>query len=195
MGGGWISAPWCVEAQRRDPKGARLWRNEMISVYVHYFERGPNFLKLALCVCVCNRKCLMPPWRTENWVLNLPQAQPCSFTGSWGWSTSLLCLVHSLTAWGESTCPPFCPKHSNNAHRQGRQSGMFVRLKSILLLFFCYFCNIQVLRPGVLWFLRNLNDPDFNPVQEMIHLPIYRHLRRFILSVVSAGSLWILKKS
>lgn len=45
----------------------------------------------------------------------------------------------------------------------------------------------QVLRPGVLWFLRNLNDPDFNPVQEMIHLPIYRHLRRFILSVVSAS--------
>lgn len=42
-----------------------------------------------------------------------------------------------------------------------------------------------MLRPGVLWFLRNLNDPDFNPVQEMIHLPIYRHLRRFILSVVS----------
>ncbi|OBS64400.1 hypothetical protein A6R68_07062, partial [Neotoma lepida] len=40
----------------------------------------------------------------------------------------------------------------------------------------------EVLRPGVLWFLRNLNDPDFNPVQEMIHLPIYRHLRRFILS-------------
>lgn len=45
---------------------------------------------------------------------------------------------------------------------------------------------LQVLRPGVLWFLRNLNDPDFNPVQEMIHLPIYRHLRRFILSVVRA---------
>lgn len=44
---------------------------------------------------------------------------------------------------------------------------------------------LKVLRPGVLWFLRNLNDPDFNPVQEMIHLPIYRHLRRFILSVVS----------
>lgn len=26
----------------------------------------------------------------------------------------------------------------------------------------------EVLRPGVLWFLRNLNDPDFNPVQEVI---------------------------
>ncbi|KAG8013864.1 E3 ubiquitin-protein ligase MARCH6 [Nibea albiflora] len=50
----------------------------------------------------------------------------------------------------------------------------------------------EVLRPGVLWFLRNLNDPDFNPVQEMIHLPIYRHLRRFILSVVFFGSIVLL---
>ena len=25
----------------------------------------------------------------------------------------------------------------------------------------------EVLRPGVLWFLRNLNDPDFQPVQEV----------------------------
>lgn len=32
----------------------------------------------------------------------------------------------------------------------------------------------EVLRPGLLWFLRNLNDPDFNPVQEMIQLPVYR---------------------
>ena len=32
----------------------------------------------------------------------------------------------------------------------------------------------EVLRPGVLWFLRNLNDPDFNPIQEMIHLSIPR---------------------
>uniref|UniRef100_A0A673XEN3 E3 ubiquitin-protein ligase MARCHF6 n=1 Tax=Salmo trutta TaxID=8032 RepID=A0A673XEN3_SALTR len=50
----------------------------------------------------------------------------------------------------------------------------------------------EVLRPGVLWFLRNLNDPDFNPVQEMIHLPIYRHLRRLILSVVVFGSIVLL---
>ncbi|XP_047224074.1 E3 ubiquitin-protein ligase MARCHF6-like isoform X2 [Girardinichthys multiradiatus] len=50
----------------------------------------------------------------------------------------------------------------------------------------------EVLRPGVLWFLRNLNDPDFNAVQEMIHLPIYRHLRRFILSVVVFGSIVLL---
>ena len=38
----------------------------------------------------------------------------------------------------------------------------------------------EVLRPGVLWFLRNLNDPDFNPIQEMIHLSIPRHMRRWV---------------
>ncbi|XP_023333010.1 E3 ubiquitin-protein ligase MARCH6 [Eurytemora carolleeae] len=46
----------------------------------------------------------------------------------------------------------------------------------------------EVLRPGVLWFLRNLNDPDFNPIQEMIHLPLIRHIRRFCASLVMFGS-------
>ena len=46
----------------------------------------------------------------------------------------------------------------------------------------------EVLRPGVLWFLRNLNDPDFNPIQEMIHLSIARHLRRFFASIVMFGT-------
>ncbi|KAF2367689.1 Zinc finger RING-CH-type [Trinorchestia longiramus] len=46
----------------------------------------------------------------------------------------------------------------------------------------------EVLRPGVLWFLRNLNDPDFNPVQEMIHLPMFRHSRRFLASTVIFGT-------
>ncbi|ODN03068.1 E3 ubiquitin-protein ligase MARCH6 [Orchesella cincta] len=46
----------------------------------------------------------------------------------------------------------------------------------------------EVLRPGVLWFLRNLNDPDFNPIQEMIHLPILRHIRRFLFSMIIFGT-------
>uniref|UniRef100_A0A1I7XD18 RING-type E3 ubiquitin transferase n=1 Tax=Heterorhabditis bacteriophora TaxID=37862 RepID=A0A1I7XD18_HETBA len=40
----------------------------------------------------------------------------------------------------------------------------------------------EVLRPGVLWFMRNLNDPEFNPIQEMIELPVTRHLRRLVAS-------------
>lgn len=31
----------------------------------------------------------------------------------------------------------------------------------------------EVLRPGVLWFLRNLNDPDFNPIQVILNVYIY----------------------
>ncbi|KAG5678025.1 hypothetical protein PVAND_007733 [Polypedilum vanderplanki] len=46
----------------------------------------------------------------------------------------------------------------------------------------------EVLRPGVLWFLRNLNDPDFSPIQEMIHLSILRHIRRLIASAIIFGS-------
>ncbi|KAI1285561.1 E3 ubiquitin-protein ligase MARCHF6 [Halotydeus destructor] len=46
----------------------------------------------------------------------------------------------------------------------------------------------EVLRPGVLWFLQNLNDPEFNPIQEMIHLPIFGHLRRFLASLVIFGT-------
>lgn len=45
----------------------------------------------------------------------------------------------------------------------------------------------EVLRPGILWFLRNLNDPDFNPVQEMIQLPVVKHVRRFLTSVTLFG--------
>lgn len=29
----------------------------------------------------------------------------------------------------------------------------------------------EVLRPGVLWFLRNLNDPDFSPIQVRKSVP------------------------
>jgi len=46
----------------------------------------------------------------------------------------------------------------------------------------------EVFRPGVLWFLRNLNDPDFNPIQEMIHLPLLRHIRRFCASLILFGT-------
>ncbi|CAH2242751.1 jg11908 [Pararge aegeria aegeria] len=46
----------------------------------------------------------------------------------------------------------------------------------------------EVLRPGVLWFLKNLNDPDFSPVQEMIHLPVWSHIRRLVVSAMVFGT-------
>ncbi|XP_046484590.1 E3 ubiquitin-protein ligase MARCH6 [Neodiprion pinetum] len=50
----------------------------------------------------------------------------------------------------------------------------------------------EVVRPGVLWFLRNLNDPDFSPIQEMIHLPLLRHARRLVASAVIFGTVVLL---
>ncbi|XP_047132689.1 E3 ubiquitin-protein ligase MARCHF6 isoform X1 [Hydra vulgaris] len=46
----------------------------------------------------------------------------------------------------------------------------------------------EILRPGVLWFIRNINDPQFHPVKEMIRLSVLGHSRRFLLSLVVFGT-------
>uniref|UniRef100_A0A914HHT7 RING-type E3 ubiquitin transferase n=1 Tax=Globodera rostochiensis TaxID=31243 RepID=A0A914HHT7_GLORO len=50
----------------------------------------------------------------------------------------------------------------------------------------------ELLRPGVLWFIRNLNDPDFNPIQEMIEQPVPRHFRRLVTSITLFFSIILL---
>ncbi|KAI6182505.1 RING-CH-type domain-containing protein [Aphelenchoides bicaudatus] len=40
----------------------------------------------------------------------------------------------------------------------------------------------SLLRPGVLWFIRNLNDPEFSPINEMLTHTIYKHCRRLVAS-------------
>uniref|UniRef100_A0A2H8TP69 RING-type E3 ubiquitin transferase n=2 Tax=Melanaphis sacchari TaxID=742174 RepID=A0A2H8TP69_9HEMI len=46
----------------------------------------------------------------------------------------------------------------------------------------------EVVRPGVLWFLRNLNDPDFSPIQELIQQGMLQHGRRLIASAMIFGT-------
>lgn len=41
----------------------------------------------------------------------------------------------------------------------------------------------EVLRPELLWFLRNPDDPDFHPFRELVEKPLSRHARRMCLSV------------
>jgi len=50
------------------------------------------------------------------------------------------------------------------------------------MLFIFYFATFllftkEVLRPGLVWFMRNLNDPEFNPIREMMNQPVMRHIR------------------
>jgi E3 ubiquitin-protein ligase MARCH6 len=60
----------------------------------------------------------------------------------------------------------------------------------VYIFYFASFVMLlrEVLRPGVLWFLRNLNDQNFHPIQEMILLPMSRQIRRFLMSSVMFGS-------
>lgn len=50
----------------------------------------------------------------------------------------------------------------------------------------------EVLRPGVLYFLRDPADPNYNPFHDLIHDPIHKHARRVLLSVVVYGSLIVM---
>lgn len=78
-----------------------------------------------------------------------------------------------------------------NSFEQSPGTSVFIHwlVGMIYVFYFATFVFLlrEVLRPGLLWFLRNLNDPDFNPVQEMIQLTVFRHIRRFLTSVTLFG--------
>ncbi|CAF1215439.1 unnamed protein product [Rotaria sordida] len=65
------------------------------------------------------------------------------------------------------------------------------------MVFVFYFATFifllrEVLRPGALWFLKSINDIDFNPIQEMIQLPLVLHVKRFVTSIIIFGCVIIL---
>ncbi|KAM0060986.1 hypothetical protein Hdeb2414_s0004g00130641 [Helianthus debilis subsp. tardiflorus] len=49
-----------------------------------------------------------------------------------------------------------------------------------------------VLRNGVLYFLRDPADPNYNPFRDLIDDPMYKHARRVLLSVAVYGSLIVM---
>ena len=79
-----------------------------------------------------------------------------------------------------------------SSFRHAPSTSMFIHwiVGMVYIYYFASFILLlrEILRPGVLWFLRNLNDPDFSPIQEMIHLPILRHARRLVASAVIFGT-------
>lgn len=50
----------------------------------------------------------------------------------------------------------------------------------------------QVLRNGVLYFLRDPADPNYNPFRDLIDDPVHKHARRVLLSVAVYGSLIVM---
>ncbi|KAF9428416.1 E3 ubiquitin-protein ligase march7 [Podila epigama] len=49
----------------------------------------------------------------------------------------------------------------------------------------------QIVRPGVMWFLRDPNDPDYHPVREVLERPFWVQLRRMGIEVLMFISLII----
>jgi E3 ubiquitin-protein ligase DOA10 len=61
----------------------------------------------------------------------------------------------------------------------------------VALFFQCFYIFIIILvvlrkelRPGVLWFLRDPNDPSFEPIRDMLVIPLHQYARRFVFSLV-----------
>ena len=46
----------------------------------------------------------------------------------------------------------------------------------------------DVLRPGVLWFFRDPNDPAFHPLKQMLELPLATYSRRLLLITIMYGN-------
>ncbi|KAA3482425.1 putative E3 ubiquitin ligase SUD1 isoform X1 [Gossypium australe] len=51
---------------------------------------------------------------------------------------------------------------------------------------------LDVLRNGVLYFLRDPADPNYNPFRDLIDDPVHKHARRVLLSVAVYGSLIVM---
>ena len=68
-------------------------------------------------------------------------------------------------------------KDRENSFKLAPGTSMFIHwlVGMVYVFYFASFILLlrEVLRPGVLWFLRNLNDPDFNPIQEVCVLSFH----------------------
>lgn len=65
----------------------------------------------------------------------------------------------------------------------------------------------EVLRPGTLWFIRDPNDPNFNPMKEILKRPFLIQLRKLFVGILlysvmillivggSVGFVWTIDKA
>lgn len=49
----------------------------------------------------------------------------------------------------------------------------------------------EIIRPGVLWFIRDPNDPQFNAMRDIISRPVLSQIRKLLIGVVLYGSIII----
>jgi E3 ubiquitin-protein ligase DOA10 len=64
-------------------------------------------------------------------------------------------------------------------------------LGTIFMFHFAVFVTLcrDVVRPGVMWFIRNPNDPQFHPIKEILERPVMFQLRKIGISALLYGGL------
>jgi E3 ubiquitin-protein ligase DOA10 len=93
---------------------------------------------------------------------------------------------------GYLTLPLFGPGATVAARREAYQDYpvLFLSLcwlvgSSFMFRFAAYISLLrQVVRPGVFWFIRDPNDPNFKPMQEIMEKPMLRQLRKVSMGVL-----------
>ena len=45
----------------------------------------------------------------------------------------------------------------------------------------------ESIRPGVLWFIRDPNDPDINIIREVLSRPFFNQIRKLLMAIVLYG--------
>ncbi|KAG0174690.1 hypothetical protein DFQ30_003160 [Apophysomyces sp. BC1015] len=80
--------------------------------------------------------------------------------------------------------------------QQSPYSGCFLHwfVGTGFMFHFAVFVTLcrEVVRPGVMWFIRDPNDPQFHPVQEMIERPVFTLLRKISSSAVMYSTLIVM---
>ena len=81
------------------------------------------------------------------------------------------CVSHTSFPYPHQAMCDATIKDRLKSFQQAPGTSMFIHwlVGMVYVFYFASFILLlrEVLRPGVLWFLRNLNDPDFNPIQEV----------------------------
>jgi len=87
----------------------------------------------------------------------------------------------------------FTVDEPENIFKKFPVASIFIHWIFGLMYMFNFSCFVSwlrgILRDGVLWFFRNPNDPNFDPLKEMIEVPILKQTKRIILSILLYASM------
>jgi E3 ubiquitin-protein ligase DOA10 len=80
----------------------------------------------------------------------------------------------------------FASRYAFHVHNPSSSYFLHWFLGTAVLFYFAIFITVcrEIIRPGVMWFIRDPNDPQFHPVQEMVERPLPNLLHKISQSAL-----------